>query len=84
MFTAGLLARIFDEDLALGMSEAVTILDAIGLPTDVVPFVPRPPAAGKVRPMPDLPRRPRPPAMPDDGDGDHVPSLAHWRFRDAA
>lgn len=41
LFTAGLLARIFDADLALGMSEMVTILDELGLPTEVVPLMPR-------------------------------------------
>jgi hypothetical protein len=40
MFTARLLARIFDEDLGLGISDALTILDALELPIDVVP-VPR-------------------------------------------
>lgn len=41
LFTAGLLARIFDADLSLGMTEMVGILDELGLPTEVVPLVPR-------------------------------------------
>jgi hypothetical protein len=41
MFTAGLLVRIFDDDLSLGLSEMVSIFDALGLPTEVVPLVPR-------------------------------------------
>jgi hypothetical protein len=39
-FTAELLARIFDEDLGLGLSEALTILETLELPFDAVP-VPR-------------------------------------------
>lgn len=36
LFTADLLARIFDEDLDLGLSEALTILDMLELPLDAV------------------------------------------------
>jgi hypothetical protein len=39
-FTAELLARIFDEDLGLGLSDALTILETLELPFDAVP-VPR-------------------------------------------
>jgi len=42
LFTAGLLARIFEAELSLGMSEMVAILDELGLPTEVVPLMPRP------------------------------------------
>jgi len=41
LFTAGLLARIFEAELSLGVSEMIAILDELGLPTDVVPMVPR-------------------------------------------
>ena len=41
LFTAGLLARIFEAELSLGMSEMVAILDELGLPTEVVPLMPR-------------------------------------------
>jgi hypothetical protein len=41
LFTAGLLARIFEADVGLGMSEMVSILDQLGLPTEVVPMMPR-------------------------------------------
>lgn len=41
LFTAGLLARIFDADLSLGMTEMVSILDELGLPTEVIPLIPR-------------------------------------------
>jgi len=40
LFTAGLLARNFDE-IGLAMSEVVGILDNLGLPTEVVPLRPR-------------------------------------------
>jgi hypothetical protein len=48
LFTAGLLARIFDADLSLGMTEMVSILDQLGLPTEVVPLMPRRQAAGPI------------------------------------
>lgn len=38
LFTADLLARIFDEDLGLGLSDALTILDTLELPLDAVPM----------------------------------------------
>lgn len=58
MFTAGLLVRIFDDDLSLGISEMVAIFDALGLPTEVVPLVPRnASAASALRPAPS-PRSP--------------------------
>jgi hypothetical protein len=41
LFTAHLLARIFDADLSLSMTEMVSILDQLGLPTEVVPLRPR-------------------------------------------
>lgn len=41
LFTARLLARIFDADLDLGMTEMVSILDELGLPTEVVPLIVR-------------------------------------------
>jgi hypothetical protein len=41
LFTAGLLARIFESELGLEMSEMVTILDELDLPTEVVPLRPR-------------------------------------------
>jgi hypothetical protein len=37
-FTADLLARIFDEDLGLGLSDALTILETLELPSDAVPM----------------------------------------------
>ncbi len=37
MFTARLLARIFDDELGLDLSDALTIFDILELPLDVVP-----------------------------------------------
>jgi hypothetical protein len=37
MFTAQLLARIFDDDLGLGISDMLTIFDLLELPNEVVP-----------------------------------------------
>jgi len=42
IFTAGLLARIFEQEIGLGVGDMVTMLDHLGLPTDAVPIVPRP------------------------------------------
>jgi len=64
LFTAGLLARIFEADLSLGMSEMVAILDQLGLPTEVVPLMPRPQPSLRVPLRPDVtPLRPRPAAV---------------------
>lgn len=41
LFAAGLLARIFEAELSLGMSDMVGILDDLGLPSEVVPLIPR-------------------------------------------
>ena len=43
MFTAGLLARVFDADLGLGLGDIVTVLEQLGLPADHVPRSPRRP-----------------------------------------
>ena len=54
LFTAELLARIFDEDLDLGLSEALTILEMLELPVDAVavrPPAPRTSAIASVMPM---------------------------------
>jgi hypothetical protein len=45
MFTARLLARFFDDDLGLDLSDALTIFDILDLPIEVVPvssYAPRP------------------------------------------
>ena len=42
IFTAGLLARIFEQEVGLGVGDMVSMLDHLGLPTEAVPIVPRP------------------------------------------
>ena len=86
LFTASLLARIFDADLHLGMSEMVAIFDRLGLPTELVPLMPRRQASASTPPAPITPLRPRPaviaaPAPRDDIDARSRPYL---RFRNAA
>lgn len=41
IFTAGLLARIFEQEIGLGVCDMVSMLDHLGLPTEAVPIVPR-------------------------------------------
>ena len=50
-FTAELLARIFDEDLGLGLSDALTILDTLELPVEAVPMPRRPPRMPMLAPL---------------------------------
>jgi len=91
LFTAGLLARIFEADLRLPMSDMVEILAQLGLPTEMVPVVPRVPSVARgpqASPLASItPVRPRPAAVPIrptsgdvcDGCGQPAP-----RFRFAA
>jgi len=60
LFTAGLLARIFEADIGLGMSDVVAILDDFGLPTEVVPLSPRAQRHVRAPHQPAVPLRPRP------------------------
>ena len=61
IFTASLLARIFDDDLGLGLTDAISIFDTLDLPADVIPVAPRPrpttpaTAAHRTRPEARLP-----------------------------
>jgi hypothetical protein len=48
IFTAGLLARIFEQEIGLGVGDMVTMLDHLGLPSEVVPIVPRPQASVRI------------------------------------
>jgi hypothetical protein len=86
-FTARLLARIFDAELALSALDAIMVLDALGLPTDAVPLVERRAARARVtRPAPTTPVTPlcRPPAAAAD-DSDLTSALPNEpRFRNAA
>lgn len=54
VFTAGMLARIFDSEMRLGMTEVVAILDALHLPTELVPLSPR--SASRTAAMRPTPR----------------------------
>jgi len=61
LFTAGLLARIFEADVGLGMVDIVAILDEFGLPTEVVPLRRRAQHGARVLVRPPLvPLHPRP------------------------
>jgi len=68
IFTAGLLARIFEAELGFSMSQIVGALDEIGLPTEVVPLRPRvqPSTHVVIRPavVPPRERLPTPTACP--------------------
>ena len=89
LFTAGLLARIFEADLRLPMSEMVAIFGGLGLPAELVPLTARP-ASAACRPQqppitPISPLDPRPaggvvrpaPAVVCNGCGQAVP---HFRI----
>jgi hypothetical protein len=68
LFTTGLLARIFEADLRLPLSDMVEILAQLGLPTEAVPVVPRvPPVARRPQDAPlasITPLRPCPATVP--------------------
>ncbi len=91
LFTAGLMARIFEADLRLPMSDMVAILDRLGFPTEVVPLMPRATSIAcrpRHPPIPPItPITPRPaanacrPAPADERDGGRLLGL---RFRIAA
>ncbi len=61
LFTAGLLARIFEAEIGLGMTDVVGILDSLGLPTETVPLRPREQPSRRLSARPPVvPLRPRP------------------------
>jgi hypothetical protein len=90
LFTASLLTRIFDGDLHLGMSEMVAIFDRLGLPTELVPLMPRRQASASAPMHPPIapitPLRPRPaPAAAAPAPRDHdATGRLYPRFRNAA
>ena len=62
VFTASLLARIFDDDLGLGLTDAISVFEALDLPADVIPVAPksrptRPTAAARPAPAARVPHR---------------------------
>lgn len=99
VFTAQLLARIFDDDLGLDLSDALVILEALDLPVDALPLADRgrrarcgtcPMSSGPAAPVaPIVPMRPfkTPPPPPlrlcDDCGYVHEPG-EHVRYRNAA
>ena len=88
LFTASLLARIFDDDLGLGLSDSLSIFDSLDLPTDIIPVPPPPrPTSPAARPRPATPTRvaPVPPPLRfcDDCGYVHEPGM-HVGYRNAA
>ncbi len=88
IFTASLLARIFDDDLGLGLGDSLSIFDALDLPADIIPFPPRPrPPASGARPAARAPNRiahiPPPLRLCDECGYVHEPGV-HLGYRNAA
>lgn len=97
MFTARLLARIFDDELGLDLSDALTIFDILQLPLDMVPIRRTAPAPARVptsvlhtllraaAPTAPTTRAPAPPPLRfcDDCGYVHEPG-EHVRHRNAA
>jgi hypothetical protein len=86
LFTASLLARIFDDDLGLGLADSLSIFDTLDLPTDIIPMPPPRPTTPAVRACP-APSRvahvPPPLRLCDDCGYVHEPGL-HVGYRNAA
>jgi hypothetical protein len=91
-FTARLLARIFDDELRIGVANIIQILDDLGLPTDEVPLERRRPVGASIRSAsmpvePVIPLRPfssyAAPALASQRGCDECNPLCP-RFRNAA
>lgn len=79
IFTASLLARIFDDDLDLDVADAFEIFGALELPTDVVPV------RASTRAQPTSPRSFVPPPLRLCDECGHVHELGHHLgYRNAA
>ena len=79
LFTASLLARIFDDDLDLDVADAFEIFGALELPTDVVPV------RAPTRTQPMSPRSFVPPPLRLCDECGHVHELGqHFGYRNAA
>jgi hypothetical protein len=79
IFTASLLARIFDDELDLDIADAFEIFGALELPTDVVPV------RAPTRTQPMSPRSFVPPALGLCTECGHVHELGqHIGYRNAA
>jgi len=87
LFTAGLLARILESDLHLPLTHVVAALDHLGLPTEVVPVIPRARRrnAAMYPSSPVAPLRPRQP-IAQTPELDVCDECGLWcpRFRNAA
>jgi hypothetical protein len=85
IFTASLLARIFDDDLDLDLADSISIFDALELPTDVIPVPPpkRATAARTPRPSQRAVLVPPPLRLCDECGYVHEPG-AHLGYRNAA
>lgn len=92
IFTASLLARIFDDDLGLGLTDSISIFDALDLPADVIPVRSARPsapatAARHTPPATRVPHRvelaPPPLRFCDECGYVHEPGL-HVGYRNAA
>jgi hypothetical protein len=79
IFTASLLARIFDDELDLDVADAFEIFGALDLPTDVVPI------RAPTRTQPMSPRAFVPPPLRLCEECGHVHELnQHFGYRNAA
>lgn len=83
LFTASLLARIFDDDLGLGLADSLSIFDTLDLPTDIIPVPPPRPTTPASRSRPAPSRVPPPLRLCDDCGYVHEPGL-HIGYRNAA
>jgi hypothetical protein len=82
LFTAGLLARIFEADLRLPLTDMLAIFDRLGFPTEDVPLRPRAPSATSWTHDPSI--KPRPAAQPAPSDACNACGQHDPRFRRAA
>jgi hypothetical protein len=89
IFTASLLARIFDDDLGLGLADSLSIFDSLDLPSDIIPIPPprpRSPATGArpgTRALDRIELVPPPLRFCDECGYVHEPGL-HVGYRNAA
>ncbi len=79
IFTASLLARIFDDELDLDVADALEIFGALELPTDIVPM------RAPTRAQPMSPRSTVPPPLRLCEECGHVHEVGdHYGYRNAA
>ncbi len=83
IFTASLLARIFDDDLGLDLGDAVSIFDALDLPSDIPVPPPTRPTSATSRAAQRAVLTPTPLRFCDECGYVHEPGL-HVGYRNAA